>query len=105
VLTGLLWCGLCDHLLRSSSLRGVLTYWCADLLGGCSHIRIKAADVERYLLEAIDGRARAAPRPAERDPVLLALHLQQHQLQDDHYDNLLSRQDFLRQSARLSRLS
>jgi hypothetical protein len=33
-------------------------------------------------------------------PVLLALHLQQHQLQDDHYDSLLSRHDFLRQSAR-----
>lgn len=27
--------------------------------------------------------------------------MQQHQLQDDHYDNLLSREDFLRQVARL----
>ncbi len=86
VLTGLLWCGVCDHLLRSSTMRGVLTYWCADLLGGCSHIRVKAIDVERYLLEDIASRAATAPRPVETDPMLLALQLQQHQLQDDHYD-------------------
>jgi site-specific DNA recombinase len=100
-LSGLLWCGLCDHLLRSSVLKGVLTYWCADLLGGCNHIRIKAADVERYLLEEIAARAAKRQAPVERDAVLLALRLQQHQLQDDHYDSLLSRPDFIRQSARL----
>jgi site-specific DNA recombinase len=99
VLSGLLWCGLCDHLLRSSTLQGVLTYWCPELLGGCSHIRIKADDVERYLLEEIDHRSASSPVPAETDPVLLALRAQQ---QDDHYDGLLSRTDFLRQSARLS---
>lgn len=101
VLTGLLWCGLCDHLLRSSALQGVLTYWCPDLLGGCTHIRIKAVDAERWLLEQIDGRVARQLYPVETDPVLLALRLQQHQLQDDHYDNLLSREDFLRQTSRL----
>lgn len=100
-LSGLLWCGLCDHLLRSSVLKGVLTLWCADLLGGCNHIRIKAADVERYLLEEIAARAATKQPPVETDAVLLALRQQQHQLQDDHYDSLLSRADFIRQSARL----
>jgi DNA invertase Pin-like site-specific DNA recombinase len=101
VLTGLLWCGVCEHLLRSSVLNGVLTYWCADLLGGCSHIRIKAEDTERFLLEEVQRRALEQRYPVEDDAVLLALRLQQHQLQDDHYDNLLSREDFLRQTARL----
>jgi hypothetical protein len=82
-------------------LKGVLTYWCADLLGGCNHIRIKAADVERYLLEEIAARAANMQAPVETDAVLLALRLQQHQLQDDHYDSLLSRPDFIRQSIRL----
>ena len=101
VLTGLLWCGLCDHLLRSSILNGVLTYWCPDMMGGCSHIRVKAVDAERWLLEQIDGRVAHNLYPVETDPVLQALRLQQHQLQDDHYDNLLSRDDFVRQSSRL----
>ena len=100
-LTGLLWCGLCDHLLRSSTRKGVLTYWCPDQLGGCSHIRIKADDTERYLLELIADRVADEQWPVDTDPVILALRLQQHQLQDDHYDNLLGRDDFLRQSARL----
>lgn len=101
-LTGMLWCGLCGHLLRSSIVGSVLTYYCSDVLGGCAHIRIKAADVERYLLEEIELRLATAPLPVLDDPVLAALRLQQHQLQDDHYDHLLNRADYVRQARRLS---
>lgn len=101
-LTGLLWCGLCGHLLRSSIAGSGLTYYCSDVLGGCAHIRIKAEDVERYLLEEIRQRLTTAPLPVLDDPVLVALRLQQHQLQDDHYDHLLNRADYVRQAKRLA---
>jgi site-specific DNA recombinase len=101
-LTGLLWCGLCGHLLRSSIVGSVLTYYCSDVLGGCAHIRIKAEDVERYLLEEIQQRLATTPLPVLDDPVLAALRLQQHQLQDDHYDHLLNRADYVRQAKRLA---
>jgi site-specific DNA recombinase len=101
-LTGLLWCGLCGHLLRSSIVGSVLTYYCSDVLGGCARIRIKAEDAERYLLEEIQHRLTMAPLPLLDDPVLVALRLQQHQLQDDHYDHLLNRADYVRQAQRLA---
>jgi site-specific DNA recombinase len=101
-LTGLLWCGRCGHLLRSSTAQGVLSYYCADALGGCARIRVKSEDVERYLLEELAGRVAAGVVTAVDDPVLVALRLQQHQLQDDHYDHLLDRDDYLRQAARLA---
>jgi DNA invertase Pin-like site-specific DNA recombinase len=101
-LTGLLWCGLCGHQLRSSIVGSELTYYCADMLGGCARIRIKASDVERYLLEDIGRRIATSPLPILDDPVLEALRLQQHQLQDDHYDHLLNRADYVRQASRLA---
>lgn len=102
-LTGLLWCGLCGHLLRSArSPNDGATYYCADVTGGCARIRIKAADLERYLLEEISLRVRASVVPVLDDPVLAALRLQQHQLQDDHYDHLLNRPDYIRQAQRLA---
>jgi hypothetical protein len=93
---------VCEHLLRSSVTGSVLTYYCSDVLGGCAHIRIKAGDAERYLLEEIQSRLAAGLAPDFDDPVLAALRLQQHQLQDDHYDHLLNRADYVRQAARLA---
>lgn len=80
----------------------MLTYYCSDVLGACAHIRIKAEDIERYLLEEIQHRLTTAPLPVFDDPVRLPLRLQQHQLQDDHYDHLLNRADYVRQDKRLA---
>jgi site-specific DNA recombinase len=99
-LTGLVYCGRCDHLMYSSIVKYGLTYWCPDM-GGCGHMRIRGADLEQLLHELIAARHRGHPALVETDPVLTALRMQGNQLQDDHYDRLLDRQDFLRQTDRL----
>jgi hypothetical protein len=57
--------------------------------------------VERYLPEDIATRAATAPRPARDRSGAPGAAPAAAQPQDDHYENLLSRQDFLRQSSRL----
>jgi site-specific DNA recombinase len=99
-LTGLIYCGRCDHLMYSSIVKYGLTYWCPDM-GGCGHMRIRGVDLERLLHELIAARHREHPTQVETDPVLTALRVQSNQLQDDHYDRLIDRQDFLRQGDRL----
>jgi hypothetical protein len=97
-LSGLLFCGLCGQRLSASIMRYGLTYWCPEGPGGgCGHVRIRGADTERYLLELVTEHVRAHPGPAaDAEPVLGALRAQLHELQDDHYDRLLDRADFLR---------
>jgi site-specific DNA recombinase len=97
-LAGLLFCGLCDHLLVSNPLRGVPSFICSPSAnGGCGKIRIQSDHVERFLLQ----------RMTERDPAVLEdpasakIRTALRQLQDDHYDGLLDRADYLRQSKRL----
>ncbi len=99
-LTGLVYCGRCDHLMYSSIVKYGLTYWCPDM-GGCGHMRIRGGDLERLLHELIVARQDDHPTQVETDPVLTALRMQSNQLQDDHYDRLIDRQDFLRQGDRL----
>lgn len=97
-LAGLMFCGLCDRQLVSNPLRGIPSFICSPRgRGGCGKIRIQSAFVERFLLERI----------RERDVALLEepgqarLRAALRQLQDDHYDGLLDRVDYLRQSQRL----
>lgn len=99
-LTGLVYCGGCDHLMYSSIVKYGLSYWCPDM-GGCGHMRIRGLDLERLVHELIAQREQEHPSTVETDPVLAALHAQTNQLQDDHYDRLLDREDFLRQGDRL----
>jgi site-specific DNA recombinase len=99
-LTGLVYCGWCGHLMYSSIVRYGMTYWCPDI-GGCAHVRIRGMDLERLVHELITERQASKPLEVESDPVLTALRLQMNQLQDDHYDRLLDRLDFLRQGDRL----
>jgi site-specific DNA recombinase len=97
-LAGLLFCGLCDHQLVSNPLRGVPSFICSPTAtGGCAKIRIQSDFVERYLLERIRERDVAALEEPGQARIRVALR----QLQDDHYDGLLDRADFLRQSQRL----
>jgi site-specific DNA recombinase len=99
-LTGLVYCGRCDHLMYSSIVKYGLTYWCPDM-GGCGHMRIRGVDLEQLLHELIAARLKDHPWHVDTDPVLMALRKQSNQLQDDHYDRLIDRQDFLRQGDRL----
>jgi site-specific DNA recombinase len=99
-LTGLVYCGRCDHLMYSSIVKYGLTYWCPDM-GGCGHMRIRGVDLERLMHELIGDRQKSHPTAIETDTVLTALRMQGHQLQDDHYDRLIDRADFLRQGDRL----
>ena len=99
-LTGLVYCGRCDHLMYSSIVKYGLTYWCPDM-GGCGHVRIRGLELERLIHELIVEREKRLPTMIETDPVLAALRMQANQLQDDHYDRLLDREDFLRQGDRL----
>jgi site-specific DNA recombinase len=92
--------GRCDHLMYSSIVKYGLTYWCPDM-GGCGHMRIRGVDLERLLHELIVARQDDHPTQVETDPVLTALRMQSNQLQDDHYDRLIDRQDFLRQGDRI----
>jgi hypothetical protein len=97
-LGGLLFCGLCDRQLVSNPLRGVPSFICSPTArGGCGKIRIQADYVERYLLERIGERDTAALET----PVQARIRTALRQLQDDYYDGLLDRADFLRQSQRL----
>jgi hypothetical protein len=97
-LGGLLFCGLCDRQLVSNPLRGVPSFICSPTgRGGCGKIRIQADYVERYLLERIGERDTAALET----PVQARIRTALRQLQDDYYDGLLDRADFLRQSQRL----
>lgn len=97
-LAGLLFCGLCDHMLCSNPLRGVPSFICSPTMnGGCAKIRIHAGHVEQFLLQRVVERDSAALEPPEQARVRAALR----QLQDDHYDGLLDRPDYLRQSQRL----
>jgi site-specific DNA recombinase len=97
-LGGLLFCGRCDRPLVSNPLRGVPSFICSPTgRGGCGKIRIQSDHLERYLLEKI----------GERDSTQLESQAQSHvrqalrQVQDDYYDGVLDRADFLRQSQRL----
>lgn len=99
-LTGLVYCGQCDHLMYSSIVKYGLTYWCPDM-GGCGHVRIRGVDLEQLVHELIADRQKDHPTVIDTDPVLTALRMQSDQLQDDHYDRLIDRQDFLRQGDRL----
>lgn len=97
-LAGLLFCGLCDHMLCSNPLRGVPSFICSPTAnGGCAKIRIHGEHVERYLLERISERDSAALESPGQARIRGALR----QLQDDHYDGLVDRPDYLRQSQRL----
>lgn len=97
-LGGLLFCGLCGHRLVSNPLRGVPSFICSPTAtGGCAKIRIQADYLERYLLEQIQQRDEAALESPAQARVRAALR----QLQDDHYDGLVDRADYLRQSQRL----
>lgn len=101
-LSGLLFCGLCGQRLSASIMRYGLTYWCPEGPGGgCGHVRIRGGDTERYLLEATARHLRERRSDSGDDPVLDALRGQLHQLQDDHYDRLLDRSDYVRQTGRL----
>ncbi len=97
-LGGLLFCGLCGHRLVSNPLRGVPSFICSPTAtGGCAKIRIQADYLERYLLERMQQRDEAALESPAQARVRTALR----QLQDDHYDGLVDRPDYLRQSQRL----
>lgn len=97
-LAGLLYCGRCDHQLVSNPLRGVPSFICSPTAnGGCAKIRIQADFVERFLLERIKERDDTALESVGQGRIRASLR----QLQDDHYDGLLDRADFLRQSQRL----
>jgi site-specific DNA recombinase len=97
-LAGLLFCGLCGHRLVSNPLRGVPSFICSPTAtGGCAKIRIQADYLERYLLERIHQRDQAALESPAQARVRASLR----QLQDDHYDGLVDRADYLRQSQRL----
>ena len=95
---GLLVCGRCDHLLVSIPLRGVPGYICSPSAnGGCGKLRIQSDHLERFLLARISERDTAGLEPPAKAHVRVALR----QLEDDHYDGLLDRADYLRQSQRL----
>jgi hypothetical protein len=97
-LAGLLVCGRCDHVLVSNPLRGVPSFICSPTAnGGCAKIRIQADHVERFLLERIRERDAAGLE----SPTQARIRASLRQLQDDHYDGLLDRSDYLRQSQRL----
>ena len=97
-LAGLLSCGLCDRQMVSNPLRGVPSFICSPTgRGGCGKIRIHGDHLERFLLEQIAERDTAALESPRQARVRQALR----QLQDDHYDGILDRADFLRQSRRL----
>lgn len=97
-LAGLLVCGRCDHMLVSNPLRGVPSFICSPTAnGGCAKIRIQADHVERFLLQRIKEYDDTAHEPPARARIRASLR----QLQDDHYDGLLDRSDYLRQSKRL----
>lgn len=96
-LTGLLFCGRCDHYMVSNPLRGVPSFICSKANGGCGKIRIQAVHVERFLLE----RAAEHDSAALESPVQRRVRAALRQLQDDHYDGLVDRPDYLRQSQRL----
>jgi site-specific DNA recombinase len=97
-LGGLLFCGLCDRQLVSNPLRGVPSFICSPTgRGGCGKIRIQSDNLERYLLERIAERDTSAFETPVQARVRTALR----QLQDDYYDGLVDRADFLRQSQRL----
>lgn len=97
-LAGLMFCGLCDRQLVSNPLRGVPSFICSPTgRGGCGKIRIKSDFVERFLVERIREHDVAALEEPGQARIRVALR----QLQDDHYDGLLDRADFLRQSQRL----
>lgn len=76
---------------------GAVVHLQPDLNRRCGQVRIQADYVERYLLEQIQQRDQAALESPAQAPVLTALR----QLQDDHYDGLVDRCDYLRQSDRL----
>lgn len=95
-----MYCGLCYDLMYSSVVKYGITYWCPDM-GGCGHVRIRGLELERLVHELIAQSQRRRPALVETDPVLVALRTQTNQLQDDHYDRLLDRVDFLRQGDRL----
>jgi DNA invertase Pin-like site-specific DNA recombinase len=100
-LAGLLVCGRCDRLLVSNPLRGVPSFICSPSAnGGCAKIRIQADHVERFLLEQIKERDAAGLESDGQARLRVSLR----QLQDDHYDGLLDRADYLRQSQRLRSL-
>jgi site-specific DNA recombinase len=94
---GLLVCGRCDWMLVSNPLRGVPAYICSSANGGCGKIRIQSDHLERFLLARISERDAAGLEPPAQAQVREALR----QLQDDHYDGVLDRADYLRQSQRL----
>ena len=97
-LAGLLYCGRCDRQLVSNPLRGVPSFICSPTAnGGCAKIRIGADPVERFLLERIKEHDDTALESVGQARLRASLR----QLQDDHYDGLLDRADFLRQSHRL----
>jgi site-specific DNA recombinase len=97
-LAGLMFCGVCDRQLVSNPLRGVPSFICSPTgRGGCGKIRIQSDFVERFLIERIRERDVAALEEPGQARIRVALR----QLQDDHYDGLLDRADFLRQSQRL----
>jgi site-specific DNA recombinase len=97
-LAGLLVCGRCDRLLVSNPLRGVPSFICSPTAnGGCAKIRIQADHVERFLLDRIKERDAAGLESPTHGRIRASLR----QLQDDHYDGLLDRSDYLRQSQRL----
>ncbi len=97
-LAGLLWCGLCGRQLVSNPLRGVPSFICSPTArGGCGKIRVHGEHVERYLLERIHEREPAAVE----DPASARVRTALRQVQDDYYDGLIDRVDFLRESQRL----
>jgi hypothetical protein len=65
--------------------------------GGCGKIRIQGDYVERYLLERIKDRDVTGLESPGQARIRSALR----QLQDDYYDGLLDRGDYLRESKRL----
>ncbi|MCW2967314.1 MAG: hypothetical protein JWM71_1086, partial [Solirubrobacteraceae bacterium] len=78
-LTGLVYCGRCDHLMYSSIVKYGLTYWCPET-GGCEHMRIRGVDLERLVHELIAERQYGHPTVIETDSVLTALRMQSNQL-------------------------
>jgi hypothetical protein len=97
-LAGLLVCGRCGHFLVSNPLRGVPSFICSPTANdGCGKIRIQGDQVERYLLERIKEHDAAGLDSPAQARIRGALR----QLQDDYYDGLLDRADFIRESKRL----
>ena len=97
-LAGLLVCGRCDRQLVSNPLREVPSFICSPTAnGGCAKIRIQADHVERFLLARIGERDAAGLESSGEARVRASLR----RLQDDHYDGLLDRSDYLLQSKRL----